>query len=127
MSELLRSDPARDTPRALRELAEAVEAILYPAARQLAPLLRARWVEVSRAAPAGTPRTFARPGSARDATRDLSATAAAQRIPHPLGRVPEGVLVLRNSAGAALVEGEHTADYLSLTPSAATTLRLMVL
>lgn len=127
MSALLRTDPAGDAPRALRELAERLEALLYPVARQLAPLLGARWVEVSRSAPAGTPRTFARATVARDATRDLSLTAVEHRIPHPLGRAPEGVLAVRNSAGVALVEGTHTADYLILTPAAATTVRLLVL
>lgn len=126
MSGLLRSDPARDTPRALRELAEQLEALLYTTARQLVPLLGARWVEVSRAAPTGTPRTFARASGAQDATRDLAVTVAEHRIPHPLGRTPEGVLVVRNTAGSVFVEGAHDKDFLVITPYGDTTLRLLV-
>lgn len=126
MSALLRTDPAGDAPRSIRELAEQLEGILWPSRRQLAPALGARWVEVSRSAPTGTPRTFARPSSERDATRDIALAVSATRIPHPLGRVPEGVAVLRNSAGARLVEGQHDANFLHLTPDVATVVRLQV-
>ena len=131
MSGLLRSDPARDPARSLRELAEQIEALLYTTGRQLVPLLGARWVEVSRSTPSGRPLTYQRAGSAQDATRDVRLAVVPlvdpeHRIPHPLGRAPEGVIVVRNSAGATIAEGTHTADYLSLSPSATTTVRLLV-
>jgi hypothetical protein len=92
------------------------------------PMLGARWVEVSRAAPSGDPPTFERAEGAAGATRDVALTAGVvHRVPHPLGRKPEGVLFTANTAGSPIAEGEHTASHLLVTARADTTVRAQVL
>lgn len=92
-----------------------------------APLLGARWVEVSREVPSGDPLTFERTRGG-EATREIALHAGrVHRIPHPLGRVPEGIVFAKNSGGLPVAEGEHTASHLTLIPAVDTSVRLAVL
>lgn len=131
---LLRTELPDEGPltRALRELAETLERLLYLGDTPL-PLLRARWVEVAGSPQAGTGRTVhGRSGGAL--TREIPLRAGLNLVPNPLGRRPDGRLLVWQSADGTLLDRDPSSlsppqdptKWLALEPTDDMTVRLQV-